>query len=186
MRERVQVSEVDRGLALAVESLGEPQAAVAVAVRGRPAREDHARLFENMLEGAAHIRNVRDPAGRVVDWVYLEVNPAFERLIGLHDVVGKMASEVPLQAAEDLHGLLERFQEVTEGRGHQEFELFLHALSRRFRVSAFSPAPDEIIALFDDITARRRAEQDAQLFSSAIENASVPMMIWMPRLGLAA
>ena len=53
----------------------------------------HHSLFENMLEGYAMCR-MRYEAGVAQDFVYLEVNPAFERLAGLTNVVGKSVCEV--------------------------------------------------------------------------------------------
>jgi PAS domain-containing protein len=46
-----------------------------------------------MLEGYAFCRMVFED-GLPVDFVYLEVNRAFERLTGLRDVCGKRVSEV--------------------------------------------------------------------------------------------
>jgi CheY-like chemotaxis protein len=46
-------------------------------------------LFENLLNGYAYCRIIHDETGRPVDWVYLDVNPAFERITGLSDVVGR-------------------------------------------------------------------------------------------------
>jgi PAS domain-containing protein len=40
-------------------------------------------LFENMIDGCAHCRMLYDKQGRPEDFVYLYVNPAFERLSGL-------------------------------------------------------------------------------------------------------
>ncbi len=51
-------------------------------------------LFENMLEGFTHCRILLDEQSRPVDFVYLEVNGAFERLTGLKNVVGRPATEV--------------------------------------------------------------------------------------------
>lgn len=39
-------------------------------------------LFENMLDGFAYHKMLFDPEGRPVDYVFLEVNEAFERLTG--------------------------------------------------------------------------------------------------------
>ena len=56
--------------------------------------EEHYRsLFENMLNGFAFCRMIYDE-DRPVDFVYLEVNRAFETLTGLRDVVGKRVSQL--------------------------------------------------------------------------------------------
>ena len=50
-------------------------------------------LFENMLNGFAYCRMLFDQ-GRPQDFIYLDVNNAFETLTGLKNVVGKRVSEV--------------------------------------------------------------------------------------------
>ena len=49
-------------------------------------------LFENMLDGFAYCRMQYDDRDRPVDFVYLAVNAAFERLTRLKDVVGRPVS----------------------------------------------------------------------------------------------
>ena len=60
----------------------------------RESEERYRHLFENMQEGCAYCRMIFDATGRPRDWVYLAVNPAFERLTGLHDVIGRDISQV--------------------------------------------------------------------------------------------
>ena len=51
-------------------------------------------LLDHMLSGSAHCEMLFDEAGKPIDFVYLELNPTFEQLTGLKDVVGKRAMEV--------------------------------------------------------------------------------------------
>lgn len=53
-------------------------------------------FFENMLDGFSYNKIVVDEAGAPIDYVFLEVNDAFERMTGLkrEKVVGKRATEV--------------------------------------------------------------------------------------------
>jgi PAS domain S-box-containing protein/putative nucleotidyltransferase with HDIG domain len=129
-----------------------------------------------MLEGVAHLEMVTDAAGRAADWVYRGVNPAFVRITGLSDVTGKLVSEVTPSAVAD-QGLLALYTRVAGGSAPAQAEIYFEPRGIWLRVSVFSPASGEVVALFDDITARKRAELDASLFASAIENASVPVMI---------
>ena len=48
-------------------------------------------LFDNMLDGFAYCKMIFDEKGNPVDFEYLEINDAFERLTGLKraDVIGK-------------------------------------------------------------------------------------------------
>jgi PAS domain-containing protein len=57
-------------------------------------KEEHYRsLFDSMLNGYAHCKMLFD-GDEPVDFVYLEVNRAFENLTGLRNVAGKRVSEV--------------------------------------------------------------------------------------------
>jgi PAS domain-containing protein len=57
--------------------------------------ERYRSLFENMLDGFAYCEMLLDEDGRPDDFLYLAVNPAFEHLTGLTDVVGKRVDPTP-------------------------------------------------------------------------------------------
>ena len=69
--------------------------AVDITVRQR-AEESFRALFREMLDGFSLHDVICDDAGRPVDYRYLAVNPAFERLTGLKaaDIVGRRALDV--------------------------------------------------------------------------------------------
>ena len=60
-------------------------------------------LLENMLNGFAYCRMIFEQ-GQPQDFVYLEVNSAFEALTGIKDVAGKKVSEVMPGIKEWIHG----------------------------------------------------------------------------------
>jgi len=49
----------------------------------RESEKKYRSLFENMLDGFAYCRMIFDEKGNPVDFEYLEINNAFERLTGL-------------------------------------------------------------------------------------------------------
>ena len=51
-------------------------------------------LFENMISGYAFCQMLFDQNNKPEDFIYIAVNPAFEKLTGLRDVVGKKVSDV--------------------------------------------------------------------------------------------
>lgn len=59
-------------------------------------RAQYRALFENMDDAFARHSAVVDESGEAVDYVFLEVNPAFERAFGVKssEIVGRRASEV--------------------------------------------------------------------------------------------
>lgn len=122
----------------------------------RESERRHRDLFEKMSEGFAVHEIVCDDAGAPVDYRFLDVNPAFERLTGLRreEVVGRLLSEV-LPGDNSLW--LSKYGRVALGGGPAHFEGFANGLGRHYDVVAFSPAPRQFATLFLDVTERKEA-----------------------------
>ncbi|BDU74061.1 hybrid sensor histidine kinase/response regulator [Mesoterricola silvestris] len=114
-------------------------------------------LFENMLDGYAHARILREEDG-TVDWLYLDVNPAFERLTGLRDVVGRRLSEVLPGIRESEPQFVEAFSRVAATGVPERLELFAGTQGIWYSNSIYSPARDEFVVVFDNITQRKNEE----------------------------
>ncbi|MCK9284166.1 MAG: PAS domain S-box protein [Rhodocyclaceae bacterium] len=114
-------------------------------------------LFEHMVEGLSLCRMLYEN-GRPSDFIYLEVNPAFEELTGLRNVIGRRVSEVVPGIRETTPVLFETYARVAQGGPAQRFELYVEAMQMWFWIAAYSPAPDHFVAVFDVITERKRAE----------------------------
>ncbi len=130
------------------------------ALRANEAR--YRSLFENMLDGFAYCRMIFDPQRRPVDFIYLEVNEAFGKLTGLEGAAGKPVSEV-------IPGLRSSHPEVFEIYGRvaatgkpERFEIEIESLGSCFSVSVYCPQPDHFVAVFDNITERKRAAEALQ------------------------
>ncbi len=155
--------------AVAFMGLGITQYAVAVvrdvSERQRAAeelRDSEARyrlLFQNMLHGLAHCRMLYDDDGRPSDFVYLDVNDAFGKLTGLANVIGKRITEVIPGIRESSPDLFEVYGRVASTGQPERFETYVRALHTWLSISAYSPRKDHFVAIFDNITERKRAEQ---------------------------
>lgn len=115
-------------------------------------------LSRYMTSGYAFCRMVYGDS-RPVDFVYLDVNPAFERLTGLKGVVGRHATEVVPSVFADSPEVLEIYGSVATGGEPRTFEDHMSGIDRWFEIAVFSPARDHFVALFSDITAKRRSEE---------------------------
>ncbi len=123
----------------------------------RKSEELYRSLFDRMLNGFAYCRILREN-GRPSDFVYLNVNPAFEMLTGLKDVEGKQASvAIPGIQSSDAE-LIATYGRVAETGIPERFETFVKALDMWFSISVYSPEPEHFVAVFDVITERKRAE----------------------------
>ena len=118
-------------------------------------------LFNNMLNGFAHCRIIIEN-NEPVDFVYLEVNPAFEKLTGLKNVSGKKASEAIPGIAKLDHEIIARYGRVAMTGVAEQFEIYVKSLANWFAISAYCPAPEHFVAAFEVVTQRKQAEQALQ------------------------
>ena len=136
-------------------------------------------LFENMLNGFAFCRMLFE-GDRPRDFIYLDVNLAFEKLTGLKNVVGRKVSEVIPGIQETDAGLLETYGRVALTGVPERFETHVEALQMWFSISVYSPRKGYFVAVFDVITERKRTEAARQLLASAIEQAAEMIVITDP------
>lgn len=123
---------------------------------------------------------VFDKSGRVIDYVFLEANPAFEILSALkaEDIVGRRASEVMPELDEYW---AEGFGDVVTTGIPAKLEGYSEYLGMHLEVLAYSPAPGQIVGVGFDVTARTRAEEalaaSEARFRKALSASPVPMAL---------
>ena len=125
---------------------------------GKTSDLDFRSLFNNMLNGFAHCQMIFE-GDRPCDFIYLDVNPAFESLTGMKNVVGRKVSEVIPGFRERDAALLEIYGRVASTGKPETFERYVEALSMWFSIAAYSPAPGRFVAVFDVITERKQAQE---------------------------
>ena len=114
-------------------------------------------LFENMPHGYAYCQMLFEH-GAPMDFVFLDINPAFKTQTGLTDVVGKCACEIIPGFRQNIPEIFEIYDRVAMTGATERFETYVEALGFWFSVSIYSPAPDHFVAVFDNITEKRKAE----------------------------
>lgn len=134
----------------------------------RAGEERYKNLFENMVEGLAYCRMDFD-GDRPVDWTYLAVNPAFERLTGLAGVVGKKVTEAIPGIRESDPELFAIYGRVAACGSPERFEMDVRSLGLWFSVSVYSPERGFFVAVFDVITERKRAEEEVRRLNEELE-----------------
>jgi len=123
-------------------------------------REEMLRLlFEDMVDGLVHGKLLYDGSGNPEDMIFLQTNRNFSLLTGLENVVGKRMSELGF-AMQVLNGhLFEIFCRVEESGIPESLENPVKSQERWLNISVFSPKREHVVAVFHDITDRRRAEE---------------------------
>ena len=126
-------------------------------------------LFDNMLNGLAYCRLIFD-GDRACDFEYLSVNNAFETQTGLKNVVGKRVSEVIPGFIETDQELLKIYGRVAREQTSATIEYLVESLGEWFVISIYSPKPEHIVAVFDVITERKRAEEAIRASETRLRN----------------
>ncbi len=137
--------------------------------------------LERMHAGFCVIKVLFDEQDRPMDYLFLEVNPAFERHTGLVDPVGRRMSELEPNHEKDwftIYGHVARTGEATQ------FELEAKALGRAYSVDAVrvgAAGDDTVAVLFFDVSARKRMEGElgeSEARFSALADG-LPMPVWV-------
>ncbi|MDB5947678.1 MAG: sensory box protein [Ramlibacter sp.] len=128
--------------------------------RLRVSEERYRTLFNAIDQGFALIDVVFDGNGKAVDYVFLEVNPAFGKHTGLPDPVGQRISEV-MPGVED--HWLQTYGKVALTGEPVRFVNEAGAIGRWYESYAARLGGDDsrtVALLFSDITDRKRADDD--------------------------
>ncbi|MFA4965115.1 MAG: diguanylate cyclase [Thermoleophilia bacterium] len=129
-------------------------------------------LFENMLDGCAYCRMLYDENGKPEDFIYLYVNPAFERLTGLADVVSKRVSELIPGVRQTNPELFEIYGRAALHGERSRFETRIEALGIWFSIAVYSPRKNHFVAIFEDITDRKRTQDRLRLTQVSVDRAA--------------
>lgn len=128
-------------------------------------------LFRNMSEGFAYHRIVLDDRGKPCDYVFLEVNGAFERLTGLQvkTIRGKRVTEVLPGIEKDPTDWIGKYGQVALTGKPVQFESYSEALKKWYAVSAFSPHKGYFAVTLNDVTERKQGEEALQRSNLKLE-----------------
>jgi PAS domain S-box-containing protein len=112
------------------------------------------RLFESLPDGAAVLEPVFDRAGAAVDYVLLEVNPAFQRLMAVGDdeVSGRRLSDFPLAGTH-----IVRLASVAASGAPTRYDVYNREIDKHLRVSAFASGEGRLAIILHDATTERVA-----------------------------
>ena len=132
--------------------------------------EKYRTIFEEMLNGFALHEIICDGDGKPIDYRFLAVNPAFERMTGLvaQDIMGKTVLEV-LPETEPYW--IETYGRVALTGDPVFFENYHQGLDSRFEVTAYRPAEGQFACIFQDVTKRKKAEEERNALDSQLLQA---------------
>src|SRR5260370_1181035 len=120
----------------------------------RESETNYRTLFDSMDEGFCTIEVLFDENNKAVDYVFLEVNPVFEKLTGISNAQGRTMREIAPQHEEYW---FETYGKIALTGEPARFENLAAQLHRWYEVHAFrvGAAQERKVAIFfDDITER--------------------------------
>lgn len=123
--------------------------------------EKYRLLFKNMTTGFALHEIICDEAGKPVDYRFLEINPAFERLTNTkaHELLGRTLLEVFPNSEPYWIEAYGKVALTGEGTFYENYSV---ELDRHYEVWAFCPKPGQFAVIFSDSTERKRTEEEME------------------------
>ena len=117
-------------------------------------------IMQNSTFGYTYNKILLDEDGRPCDYIFLDVNASYERMIGMprDKIIGKKVSEVIPSLSEDSFGWIDCFGQVALTGEQTEFEAFSKAVGRWFHISILSPERLYFVGISFDITDKKEIE----------------------------
>lgn len=125
----------------------------------RESERQYRLLMEYAVSAIAVHEIVLNDAGLLVDYIFLDANPAFETHTGIStkEVIGRRATEV-LPGIENTP-FLDLFKQVALTGEPVSFEQYSEPLKRYFLVNAYRIDKKRFVTVFSDISDRKKAEE---------------------------
>ena len=161
---------------IAMEVTERKKAEEAIKKSGKKYRE----LFDNMNSGFALHEIITDKKGKPVDYIFLEINDAFEKLTGLkrENIIGKKVTKALPGIENDPANWIGRYGEVALKGISARFEQHAESLNKWFSINAYSPEDGKFAAIFEDITERKQTEEALRQSADIVNNIQVGLHIY--------
>ncbi len=136
-------------------------------------------LLETMPIGWGEHRMIFDDTGAPTDYVFLDVNTAFERFTGLtRDAIrGRRVTEVIPGIRDAQPNLIEVYGDVVRTGRERRMEIHFAPLDRWYGLTAYKRPGDRFIVMFEDITKRKEAEREVEGANAALLRANQQLAV---------
>ncbi len=137
----------------------------------KESEEKYRLLFDNMVEGFALHEIMVDDEGKAVDYIFLEANDAFSELTGLkrETILGKRVTEILPGIEKDSANWIQKYGYVALKDEKLTFEQYSSVLDEWFSVQAFSPRKNIFATVFENITQRKKADEELNKHREKLE-----------------
>lgn len=125
-------------------------------------------IIEKSSSGYAYNKIIYDKNRQPCDYEIIEVNSAFERLIGLKasDIIGKRITKVFEIIEEDEFDRIKLYGDIAENLGNEEFVKYDKSTDRYYKINAYSIEKGYFVTLFSDISNEMNQFNELERFFS--------------------
>ena len=124
-------------------------------------------IFQNSPFGYALHKIVMDETGKPIDYEFIEVNKAFEKLTGVKgsDIVGKNVTEAIPGIEKGEFDWISFCGKVALEETEDSFEQFSEPLGKHYSVQVYSPQKGYFVTIFTNISAQKSISEIAAKFN---------------------
>ncbi len=141
-------------------------------------------VFTNMTNAFAYHRIVTDEKGEPVDFVILDVNPAFEMITGQkkEKILNRRISETLPDSGLVMNEWIPRYGKIALEGGSEQFEDYMEFAGKWFSIIAYSTEKGYFATMLEDITEKRRAlmllKENEERYNLAIYGSNEGIWDW--------
>ncbi len=150
-------------------------------------RDAHHVNVINMIRNGYIFARVVYENEKATDFVHEEVNPGYEKITGLKNVIGKKITEVFPDVRRTQPEFIDKHLRVSETGDSDRFTIYLEPLHKWFDISVYSQKKGFFFALIDDITDTKNAEINLKIseqrFRNMFQEHSAIMLLINPDSG---
>jgi PAS domain S-box-containing protein len=125
----------------------------------RESQNKYQALFERMMDGCALHEIICNEDGRPVNYRFLDVNPAFEKITGFKaaDILGKTIFDI-VPNVEPF--LIETYGKVALTGEPVSFEYHTQDTGHHYVITAYQPEERQFACIFQDVTERKKTQEE--------------------------
>lgn len=125
------------------------------------------RLYNEMPNSLSVYEMIYDGKGSPIDGLFLDINPAFERLAGIdrEKIIGKTVKQVLPWLK---HYLITIYKKAAK-TGKPVYSMnYLSEIDKFFEINAYSPKINQFVMIFTDISEHKKAEEEKKHLQSQL------------------